>query len=83
MEDAAEVIEYFGSRNRIGNVHFRNVRVVSGPMHYVEEFVNEGDCDMGECMAALVRHGCALRPPLWPSPSFVRKDQTWQLTCFC
>ena len=82
-EDAAEVIEYFGSRNRIGNVHFRNVRLVSGPMHYVEEFVNEGDCDMGECMAALVRHGCALRPPLWPSPSFVRKDRTWQLTCFC
>ena len=61
-EDAVEVIEYLGSRDRIGNVHFRNVRVVSGPGHYVEEFVNEGDCDMGGCMAALVRHGCASNP---------------------
>ena len=35
------MIEYFGSRNRIGMVHFRNVTVVQAG-HYIEEFVDEG-----------------------------------------
>ena len=62
---------YFGSRQRIGMVHFRNVVVVQAlgtsvagasskhqeHLHYIETFVNEGDADMAACMSALVRTG--------------------------
>jgi D-mannonate dehydratase len=67
-EPAEEVIEYFGSRQRIGMVHFRNVVVVSPPapaapgqgqIHYIETFIDEGDADMAACMSALVRNGYA------------------------
>ncbi len=70
-EPAEEVIEFLGSRQRIGMVHFRNVIVVqtpetssatalcadSGRLHYIETFVNEGDADMAACMSALVETG--------------------------
>ena len=70
-EPAEQVIEYFGTRQRIGMVHFRNVIVVRAPstsvvnpspngpayLHYIETFVNEGDADMAACMSALVRTG--------------------------
>lgn len=41
--DAVEMIRYFGSRNRIGTVHFRNVRVEVPRFKYVEVFHDEGD----------------------------------------
>lgn len=51
-EDAVEVIHYFGSRHRIGNIHFRNVRVHIPTDHYTETFHDDGDCDMAACMQA-------------------------------
>ncbi len=50
--DAAEMIRYFGSRDRIGTVHFRNVRVETPRFQYVETFHDEGECDMFACMQA-------------------------------
>lgn len=50
--DAAEMIRYFGSRDRIATVHFRNVRVETPRFQYVETFHDEGACDMFACMQA-------------------------------
>jgi mannonate dehydratase len=51
-EDAVAAIYYFGQRDRIGAVHFRNVRVETPRYQYLETFQDEGDCDMAACMAA-------------------------------
>ena len=56
-EDAEEVLRYFGSRHRIAAVHFRNVIVDKPRYRYLETFVDEGECDMAACMAALVDVG--------------------------
>lgn len=70
-EPAEDIIEYLGSKQRIGMVHFRNVVVVSAPeitgigatsrvqdhLHYIETYVNEGDANMGACMSALIGTG--------------------------
>lgn len=50
--DAVEMIRYFGGLNRIGTVHFRNVRVEVPRYKYVETFHDEGDCDLFACMRA-------------------------------
>ncbi len=51
-EDAAEAIRYFGSRDRINHVHFRNVRVDVPYYKYLEVPHDAGDCDMLACMKA-------------------------------
>jgi len=50
--DAVESIRYFGSRKRIGTVHFRNVKVVAPYYKYVETFHDDGDADLNACMQA-------------------------------
>lgn len=52
-EDAIAAIHDFGTRQRIGAVHFRNVRVITPRYHYVETFQDEGDCNMAAAMQAL------------------------------
>lgn len=52
-EDAVAVIHELGARQRIGAVHFRNVRVITPRYHYVETFQDEGDCNMAAAMQAL------------------------------
>jgi mannonate dehydratase len=56
-EDAAEAIRYFGSRDRINHVHFRNVRVEVPYYKYLEVMHDEGDCDMLGCMMAFQEVG--------------------------
>jgi mannonate dehydratase len=47
-EDVLEAIRYFGSRDKIFYVHFRNV---SGPVPTFDEtFIDEGHVDMLEAM---------------------------------
>jgi mannonate dehydratase len=47
-DDVYEAIRYFGSRNKILYVHFRNV---SGPVpKFREEFINTGYVDMVKAM---------------------------------
>ena len=52
-EDAVAAIRYFGQRERIHHVHFRNVRVQTPYMKYVETFHDDGQCDMPAAMRAL------------------------------
>jgi len=56
-EDAVEAIRYFGGRDRIGTVHFRNVHVEEPYHKYTETFVDEGDCDIIACMRAFAAVG--------------------------
>lgn len=48
--DVIEAIRYFGSRDKINHVHFRNVR--GAVPVYDEVFVDEGDADMVAAMRA-------------------------------
>ena len=43
-QQAAEVIRWFGSRKKIFNVHFRNIK--GGRYSFTEEFPDNGDMDM-------------------------------------
>ena len=52
--DPVEVCRYFGSRDRINHVHFRNVKVQKPNERYTEVFIDEGENDMFAVMKALV-----------------------------
>jgi mannonate dehydratase len=54
-EDPVEVCRYFGARDRINHVHFRNVRVQKPREEYAEVFLDEGQVDMFAVMKELVR----------------------------
>jgi mannonate dehydratase len=54
-EDPVEVCRYFGSRDRINHVHFRNVIVRKPYEQYVEVFLDEGQVNMFGVMKELVR----------------------------
>ncbi len=54
-EDPVEVCRYFGARDRINHVHFRNVRVRVPRQKYTEVFLDEGEVDMFAVMKELVR----------------------------
>jgi mannonate dehydratase len=54
-EDPVEVCRYFGERDRVNHVHFRNVRVKTPYVDYVEVFPDEGQVDMFAVMKELVR----------------------------
>ena len=47
-EEICDVIRYFGSRKKIFNVHFRNIR--GGFLHFQETFIDDGDVDMLKAM---------------------------------
>ncbi|MGA3043356.1 MAG: mannonate dehydratase [Bryobacteraceae bacterium] len=54
-QDPVEVCRYFGSRDTINHVHFRNVRVRKPYEKYTEVFLDEGEIDMFAVMQELVR----------------------------
>jgi mannonate dehydratase len=47
-QEIYDVIRYFGSRKKIFNVHFRNIR--GGFMRFQETFIDDGDVDMLQAM---------------------------------
>jgi mannonate dehydratase len=47
-EEIYDVIRYFGSRGKIFNVHFRNIR--GGFLNFMETFIDDGDVDMLKAM---------------------------------
>ena len=53
--DPVEVCRWFGSRDRINHVHFRNVKVQKPYERYSEVFIDEGENDMFAVMKELVR----------------------------
>jgi len=54
-EDPVEVCRYFGSRDVINHVHYRNVRVERPYQKYTEVFLDEGVNNMYAVMEELVR----------------------------
>ncbi len=53
--DPVEVCRWFGSRDRINHVHFRNVKVQKPYERYTEVFIDEGENDMFAVMKELVK----------------------------
>ncbi|MGH7489050.1 MAG: mannonate dehydratase, partial [bacterium] len=53
--DPVEVCRYFGSRDRINHVHYRNVRVQKPYEKYTEVFIDAGVNNMFAVMKELVR----------------------------
>ena len=47
-EKVYDVIRYFGSRGKIFNVHFRNIR--GGFLNFMETFIDDGEVDMLKAM---------------------------------
>jgi mannonate dehydratase len=47
-QEIFDVIRYFGSRRKIFNVHFRNIR--GGFLRFQETFIDDGDVDMLKAM---------------------------------
>jgi len=56
-ESAPEAIRFFGKRDRIGTVHFRNVHVELPYLRYTETFLDDGDCDVLASAQALADVG--------------------------
>ena len=54
-EDPVEVCRYFGERDRINHVHFRNVQVQVANQKYTEVFLDNGQVNMFAVMKELVR----------------------------
>jgi mannonate dehydratase len=54
-EDPIEVCRYFGSRDRINHMHYRNPHVMTPYLKYDEGFIDEGDVNMLSIMRELVR----------------------------
>ena len=54
-EDPIEVCRYFGSRDRINHMHYRNPHVMTPYLKYDEGFIDEGDVNMFSMMRELVR----------------------------
>lgn len=54
-EDPVEVCRYFGSRDCINHVHYRNVKVRKAYENYAEVFLDEGEVNMFDVMKELVR----------------------------
>jgi mannonate dehydratase len=53
--DPVDVCRWFGSRDRINHVHFRNVKVQKPYERYTEVFIDEGENDMFAVMKELVK----------------------------
>ncbi|MBS1786544.1 MAG: mannonate dehydratase [Acidobacteria bacterium] len=54
-EDPVEVARYFGNRDQINHVHYRNVIVRKPYVDYTEVFIDEGQVKMFAVMQELVR----------------------------
>ena len=53
-EDPVAVCRYFGSRDRINHMHFRNPHVMKPYVKYDEGFIDEGDVNMFAVMCELL-----------------------------
>jgi mannonate dehydratase len=54
-EDPVTVCRYFGSRDRINHMHYRNPHVTKPSLKYDEGFIDEGDVNMFAVMRELVK----------------------------
>jgi mannonate dehydratase len=54
-EDPVAVCNYFGTRDRINHVHYRNPHITKDYVKYDEGFIDEGDINMFAVMRELVK----------------------------
>lgn len=54
-EDPVAVCHYFGSRDRINHMHYRNPHVFTPYLKYVEGFIDEGDVNLFAVMRELIK----------------------------
>ena len=54
-EEIADAIRWFGTRGKIFNVHFRNIK--GGKLSFMEVFPDEGDMDMWESLRVYAEVG--------------------------
>jgi mannonate dehydratase len=54
-EDPVAVCRYFGSRDRINHMHYRNPHVITPYVKYDEGFIDEGDINVFAVMRELVK----------------------------
>jgi mannonate dehydratase len=78
-EQVYEAIRYFGSRDKIFWVHFRNIR--GGYLRFDEVFPDEGDVDMVRAMRTYreVGYGGCWCPTMCPSRTWTRLTATGPL----
>jgi mannonate dehydratase len=55
--NAPDLTRYFGKKDRINHVHFRNARAVVPQGSYFETFIDEGFVDMLQALRALRKTG--------------------------
>lgn len=56
-EDPVAVCRYFGSRDRINHMHYRNPHIMKPYLKYDEGFIDEGDVNMFAVMRELIKVG--------------------------
>ena len=67
-----DVIRYFGSRKKIFNVHFRNIR--GHRDDFVEVFPDEGDVDFVKAMQVYKEVGLSVPADARPRPAGARRS---------
>ncbi len=80
-EEIFDVIRWFGSRNKIFNVHFRNIK--GGKLGFHETFPDEGDMDMARSLA--LYHELGYRHMVMPDhvPAIDGRDPEGVAFAFC
>ncbi|MBY5520405.1 mannonate dehydratase [Rhizobium leguminosarum] len=80
-EEIDDVIRWFGQRDKIFNVHFRNIR--GGKLSFMETFPEEGDMDM--VRSARIYKEVGFKYMLMPDhvPTVSGKDPTATAFAFC
>jgi mannonate dehydratase len=75
------VIDWFGSRGRIFNLHFRNIR--GRRLDFMETFPDEGDMDMVAALRAFQRHGYRFMVMPDHAPEVSGRDPRGVAFAFC
>ncbi|MFS8144175.1 mannonate dehydratase [Rhizobium sp. R635] len=80
-EEIDDIIRWFGQRNKIFNVHFRNIR--GGKLSFMETFPDEGDMDMAR--SARIYKEVGFKYMLMPDhvPTVSGKDPSATAFAFC
>lgn len=80
-EEIDDIIRWFGQRNKIFNVHFRNIR--GGKLSFMETFLDEGDMDM--VRSARIYKEVGYKYMLMPDhvPTVSGKDPSATAFAFC
>ncbi|MBX5134470.1 mannonate dehydratase [Rhizobium lentis] len=80
-EEIDDIIRWFGERNKIFNVHFRNIR--GGKLSFMETFPDEGDMDM--VRSARIYKEVGYKYMLMPDhvPTVSGKDPSATAFAFC